>query len=1335
MKLKRIISTLLLFTVGSSTFLPTLAYAQEASSSANTNQQSASQSATTDQPASESGQLLPLPPETPAPITRLPNEDDEDSVFSPKSSTMPELAFDEPITASALIKQPIRIRTLEQEHYHIYDIVTAYVDNTKKSDISVRLTDVNNNAVETSIDLSDTADAVMIRITPPETVKPGRYTIEVTDIDEQQAEANFTWGVIALNTDKTLYTKGEKVQLYMAVTDDQGNIACNAKVSVKIIDPNKQTTDLSTDNGTVSTNPACKEHVSTIQADYETAYVAMHSGLYTVDIQATTEDETYTTSDGFVVQENPLPYVVQRSMPTRIYPREPFPVALTVTANEDFIGTIRDIVPGDFVITPSTQSATLEQITNRVSSASAQRKLTTAYPIPQLRLPFDGDFPLSLDFSGTIQDPLLKDLYINFGLIGHDGLDFAMPIGTPLLATDIGTVVWAGPGDYGITVIIEHAWGKSYYGHMSKVDVTEGQIVSRGTPIGLSGNTGISTGPHLHFGIKPVTNDPQNGYYGKIDPLPYLGLSENSLILATTTTGAAQDVKVISWDVALKKGESVELSYILKAPESHPASYLVGPAQFVTYSENDTKETIIQSDTRLWQNIADQSPVLGAQIVKGDQTQVFPMQTIDPKLFETPEGYNLIPAGFDKEITGELASFQVAKDQVKTSFSVKDAAGTEHTASFTLKHASSGETKKTNYSLSRNDIFPNIDAQYLTYDGYLQQILQIESAQARREFAFTLNLSDNLMFDDIDKRAGHVIAKDKTTGDELFTLRFPQGIDAREQRIDYKYRIENNELILYPNRPWQLDQAVFPIRIYTPISVIAWDEVAVTVGDSCEDGKPCERDGDVMAVKPAGWHWDLNTLEENVVVRIDKMSKEQRGELTATTVKPEYVKDERKMQEFKGKDKERVDEYDGLSRFGIDYTQLSNAQELSRVRNKNKGKRSYTPILDARKKKNILKKKRKNIASVINSTRKLAYQKPKEPNIFQRLAKLIVKSASAATTQTASIGSAGGRDYSTPQLWETDNDNNLVSGDLVEKGEMYADSTFTAGASGNYVDFAGATTDATRYMWLTSAIADRHDGTAGNAGVLVDCDGVANAGTTGFNVDTDNTIIEWLKVTDCRGSSGRSGIRIDETTNLLVQYMIIYDFDHANTATAIGISNNAVADTATIRNTFIYDGNAAGGIRGDGTADNLVIENITIWGSGQISEGFREDSSDFDITNSIAMDTTGADFEIVNGTVNYSLSEDTTADDFGGTGNKANQTASIQFKSTTLGSENLHLAVTSTAIDSGNTIAGVTDDIDLDTRTGTYDIGADEFPSPALSKLMRHGKYFGASQTERPFTF
>ena len=85
----------------------------------------------------------------------------------------------------------------------------------------------------------------------------------------------------------------------------------------------------------------------------------------------------------------------------------------------------------------------------------------------------------------------------------HSGIDIASERGTPVKAPAPGTIVFAGAqAEYGNTVILDHGNDiKSLYGHLQKIHVTQGQRVERGQLIALSGNTGKTSGPHLHYEI------------------------------------------------------------------------------------------------------------------------------------------------------------------------------------------------------------------------------------------------------------------------------------------------------------------------------------------------------------------------------------------------------------------------------------------------------------------------------------------------------------------------------------------------------------------------------------------------------------------------------------------------------------------------------------------------------------------------------------------------------------------------------------------------------------------------------------------------------------------
>ena len=110
----------------------------------------------------------------------------------------------------------------------------------------------------------------------------------------------------------------------------------------------------------------------------------------------------------------------------------------------------------------------------------------------------------------------------------HEGYDIAAPVGTPIKAPAPGTVILADPDLYyeGGSIFLDHGRGLvSVFMHMSKVNVEAGEQVKAGDPLGLTGNTGRTTGPHLHWAVKwrnQETQERDGDFY--IDPALLLAL-------------------------------------------------------------------------------------------------------------------------------------------------------------------------------------------------------------------------------------------------------------------------------------------------------------------------------------------------------------------------------------------------------------------------------------------------------------------------------------------------------------------------------------------------------------------------------------------------------------------------------------------------------------------------------------------------------------------------------------------------------------------------------------------------------------------------------------------
>lgn len=168
------------------------------------------------------------------------------------------------------------------------------------------------------------------------------------------------------------------------------------------------------------------------------------------------------------------------------------------------------------------------------------------YPIPWALTPYDHFYFLRPILANEINWPNADYRYggVIFEDVVHTGVDIPAPIGTPVLATGSGRVTWAGYGlfsgrydkndPYGLAIQIRHDFGfqgdplYTVYAHLSQVDVVSGQGVEAGDIIGLSGDTGKVTGPHLHFEVRIKEGD----YFTTRNPELWMVLPQGWGVLA-----------------------------------------------------------------------------------------------------------------------------------------------------------------------------------------------------------------------------------------------------------------------------------------------------------------------------------------------------------------------------------------------------------------------------------------------------------------------------------------------------------------------------------------------------------------------------------------------------------------------------------------------------------------------------------------------------------------------------------------------------------------------------------------------------------------------------------
>ncbi len=247
----------------------------------------------------------------------------------------------------AEIRDPVHEYTPQQNP--VVTIPSEYNTSDLKKNITILNGFGKKEDVSYNIKRQQNGDA-QIQINTPRFFRPGKYKLIVNNRN-YKFEQDFSWGVLAINPNKSIFLPNETAVLAIAVLDEQGNMVCDADVKLRIKDPNGAATEVSTGNDIIKVNPECHTKDQTYRPDFETSYKTSIPGTYQMTLNATTSKGSYAISDSFEVRSS-VPYDIERETATRIFPEKAYVVKIHIKANEDYEGTIKEYTPSSFVITP-----------------------------------------------------------------------------------------------------------------------------------------------------------------------------------------------------------------------------------------------------------------------------------------------------------------------------------------------------------------------------------------------------------------------------------------------------------------------------------------------------------------------------------------------------------------------------------------------------------------------------------------------------------------------------------------------------------------------------------------------------------------------------------------------------------------------------------------------------------------------------------------------------------------------------------------------------------------------------------------------------------------------
>ncbi len=274
------------------------------------------------------------------------------TLFTPVEKPTFKIGIGKPVTQDGKVLEKISGTNVFISEVHAQE--TSLPELQIKASRTIRETDIVQMVANRTA-----PDEIEIKVADAVSFRPGKYRMSITS-GNRNIEQDFTWGVLAVNTNKSVYSPGETAKIGMAVLDDIGRTKCmtgayaefnKGKVWLTITDPLGKKTEHSSENGLVIGSPECEEHSVTNEADFQTTYKTTTPGIYQIDLIGENQNGKKSIADYFEVKSDQSVIVERISLPTRIFPASDYSASISVTTKGPFKGQIIETTPASFIIT------------------------------------------------------------------------------------------------------------------------------------------------------------------------------------------------------------------------------------------------------------------------------------------------------------------------------------------------------------------------------------------------------------------------------------------------------------------------------------------------------------------------------------------------------------------------------------------------------------------------------------------------------------------------------------------------------------------------------------------------------------------------------------------------------------------------------------------------------------------------------------------------------------------------------------------------------------------------------------------------------------------------